>query len=86
MYSASPLRGKEETLTIVHINLDNCPNFTYTKESSVTPVDNSGAFEHADCDYFPLLFLVLFRVYHTAGRSVCVVTDSCQAIYRGGYL
>ena len=86
MYSASPLRGKEETLTIVQINLDNCPNFTYTKESSVTPVDNSGAFEHADCDYFPLLFLVLFRVYHTAGRSVCVVTVGCQAIYRGGYV
>ena len=56
MYSASPLRGKEETLTIVQKNLDNCPDFTYTKESSVIPADHSGAFEHADCDYFPLLF------------------------------
>ena len=56
MCSASPLRGKEEALTSVQKNLDKCPNFTYTKESSVIPADNAGAFEHADCDYFPLLF------------------------------
>jgi hypothetical protein len=56
MYSASLLRGKEETLTSVQKNLDKCPNFTYTTESRVIPVDHSGAFEHADGDYFPLVF------------------------------